>query len=124
MDVQTHRHYVAGAMEILLILSALLSALNGALTGPRGPEAAIRHEAAVEAVAVAEAAVDAVAAASLPAASAPAEAPRVSAPEAVPADPPADRPPLATDRLIECVAGRTGLAYRFIPAPAFAGVTM
>lgn len=50
MDVGALRHYVARAMEFLLILSAMLSAVTGAFAGARGPEAQIhRAEASVAA---------------------------------------------------------------------------
>jgi hypothetical protein len=87
-------------MELLLILSALLSAATGAFTGTRGPEVAPRHEAAVEAVAVTESvAVQAVSKqvgqARVPS-GAPAPPARWVADEA-----PALQVPLETDRLIE-----------------------
>ncbi len=37
MDLRGLRHYVAGAMELLLILSAMLSAVTGAVGGARAP---------------------------------------------------------------------------------------
>lgn len=49
MDVAPARHYVAGAMEFLLILSAMLSAVTGAFAGVRAPEARLHHAAAVQA---------------------------------------------------------------------------
>jgi hypothetical protein len=39
MDLGGLRHYVAGAMELILALLSLLSAATGALTGARAPEA-------------------------------------------------------------------------------------
>ena len=50
MDLRAPRHYVAHAMEFLLILSAMLSAVTGAISGVRAPEARLHH---AEAVAVA-----------------------------------------------------------------------
>ena len=44
MDLDASGHYVRPAMELLLILSAMLSAVTGAFSGTRGPEARI-HEA-------------------------------------------------------------------------------
>jgi hypothetical protein len=49
MDLRGLRHYVAPAMEFLLILSAILSAVTGAVTGVRAPEARLHHAAAVQA---------------------------------------------------------------------------
>jgi hypothetical protein len=53
MDVGGPRHYVAKAMEWLLILSALLNAATGGFAGTRSPESVARHETAVETVAIA-----------------------------------------------------------------------
>ena len=48
MDLGPSAYYVAFSMELLLILSAMLSAVTGAFTGVRGPEAQVhRTEAAV-----------------------------------------------------------------------------
>ena len=44
MDLDASGHYVRISMELLLILSAMLSAVTGAFSGTRGPEARI-HEA-------------------------------------------------------------------------------
>jgi hypothetical protein len=46
MDLGARRHYVARAMEFLLILSAMLSAVTGAFTGARAPEPRLHHPAA------------------------------------------------------------------------------
>ncbi len=53
MDLGARRHYVAPAMEFLLILSAMLSAVTGAFTGARAPEARL-HQQAAQIVVVAE----------------------------------------------------------------------
>ena len=57
MDVPAAAHYVARPMELLLIFSAMLSALTGAFTGGREPEARVQQ---TEAAAAAEAVVVAV----------------------------------------------------------------
>jgi hypothetical protein len=100
MDLGRRRHYVAGAMELLLILSALLSAATGAFTGTRGPEAAQSHEAAAEAVAVAQSAIAVVAPVAAPERSLPV-ASRPEQPLPMPAAAPALEAPLRTERLIE-----------------------
>lgn len=38
MDLRARAHYVAGSMELLLTLFALLSAVTGALSGTRAPQ--------------------------------------------------------------------------------------
>lgn len=53
MDLGARGHYVPRAMELLLILSAMLSAVTGAFTGARAPEPRLHHPAA-QIVAVAE----------------------------------------------------------------------
>ena len=53
MDLGGRRHYVASAMEFLLILSAVLSAVTGAFTGARAPEARLHQEASAQIVSVA-----------------------------------------------------------------------
>ena len=98
MDLGPPRHYVAGAMELLLILSAMLSAVTGAFSGARGAELRPLHAAQVQAEAhCAEAAAEAV---RLPRAL-PAEAPRIAAIFAPAAFDLAASIPLYADRLIE-----------------------
>jgi hypothetical protein len=43
MDLRPPRHYVPPAMNFLLILSALLSAVTGVFSGARAPEARPQH---------------------------------------------------------------------------------
>ena len=50
MDLGPPRHYVAPAMEFLLILSAVLSAVTGAVTGARAPEVRLHQEARAQTV--------------------------------------------------------------------------
>ena len=49
MDLAAPRYYVAAAMNFLLILSALLSAVTGAFSGARAPEARPHHVAVAQA---------------------------------------------------------------------------
>lgn len=88
-------------MEFLLILSAMLSAVTGAFTGTRAPDARPQHQAAAAGVAqVAEqAAIE-------PAAAQRIQAPAVlrrqsDSPHAAPASPPPPAFPLYADRPIE-----------------------
>lgn len=98
MDLRPARHYVAGAMELLLILSAMLSAVTGAFSGARTAELRPLHAAQVQAEApCAEVAVEAV---RLPRAL-PAEAPRVAAVFAPAIFDLTALIPLYADRLIE-----------------------
>jgi len=100
MDLGAPRHYVAPAMEFLLVLSALLSAVTGAFTGARPHEARLHHAATAQSVAVAEpSAKVAVPAARI--AVAPAPAPARTIADARPAAAPPAAVPLYADRLIE-----------------------
>ena len=99
MDVAGASHYVAVAMEWLLIFSALLSAVTGAISGGRSAEPGMQQaEAAVGAQV-------AVAAATQQVARARAVIPANSAPAAEPARPPLlslpTAIPLYADRLLE-----------------------
>jgi hypothetical protein len=97
MDVRPARHYVAPAMELLLILSAMLSAVTGAFTGARAAEPRPFHAAQVQAEAPgAEVAVEA---ARLPLALP--EARPIAALVAPATFDPAAPIPLYADRLIE-----------------------
>jgi hypothetical protein len=49
MDLGARRYYVAAAMNFLLILSAMLSAVTGAFSGVRAPEARPHHNAVARA---------------------------------------------------------------------------
>jgi hypothetical protein len=100
MDLGAPRHYVAPAMEFLLVLSALLSAVTGAFTGARPHEARLHHAAPAQSVAVAEPA----AKVAVPAARIAVTAPPVPARAIADARPVAAPPasvPLYADRLIE-----------------------
>jgi hypothetical protein len=100
MDLGAPRHYVAPAMEFLLVLSALLSAVTGAFTGARPHEARLHHAATAQSVAAAEPA----AKVAVPAARIAAPAPRIAAPTIADAEPvlaPPAAVPLYADRLIE-----------------------
>lgn len=99
MDLGAPRHYVATAMEFLLILSAVLSAVTGAFTGTRAPDVRPHQEASARIVA----AVEPVATVARSAIQAPALIPaaaRIVA-DARPAPLPAASIPLYADRLIE-----------------------
>ena len=98
MDLRRTRHYVARAMEFLLILSAMLSAVTGAFSGAvRAPEARLHH-AAVQAEAPCVKQVQRVAQLPIPVAN---ELPRIAAVFAAPAFDIEAAIPLYADRLIE-----------------------
>ena len=100
MDLGAPRHYVAPAMEFLLVLSALLSAVTGAFTGARPHEARLHHAASAQSVAVAApAAKVAVPAARI--AVAPPLVPAETIADALPVAAPRAFAPLYADRLIE-----------------------
>ena len=101
MDVAPPRHYVAGAMELILALLSLLSAATGALTGARAPEAGVVQAAQVGAIPAAATHAVAVAPVAIAAVAAPAAllsratqtfSPRAAAARTI---------PLYADRLIE-----------------------
>jgi len=98
MDVGRPRHYVAGAMEFLLILSAMLSAVTGAISGVRAPEARAHHSAAVQAEAPCLEQVQRAARAEAPLRG---ELPRIAAVFATPSFALPAAIPLYADRLIE-----------------------
>jgi hypothetical protein len=100
MDLGAPRHYVAPAMEFLLVLSALLSAVTGAFTGARPPEARPHHAAAAQSVAAAEPAATVAVPAARVAVAAPPFPERTIADARAAAPPPASAP-LYADRLIE-----------------------
>jgi hypothetical protein len=97
MDLRPPRHYVAGAMELLLILSAMLSAVTGAVGGARAPEARLHAAVAAEARAMPSATVAAPAIQQV----AVRHAIDRRAPAALPVPRPAAAIPLYADRLIE-----------------------
>ena len=97
MDLRPPRHYVAGAMELLLILSAMLSAVTGAVGGARAPEARLHAAVAAEARAIPSATVAAPSTARV----AVYHAIDRQAPIALPAPRLAAPIPLYADRLIE-----------------------
>lgn len=99
MDLGAPRHYVADAMEFLLILSAMLSAITGAISGGvRAPEARLHHAAAIQAeIPCAKAAQQAVQLEAPP----PSEGPRIAAIFAPRAFGLEAAIPLYADRLVE-----------------------
>ena len=98
MDLGAPRHYVAPAMEFLLILSALLSAVTGAISGARAPEARIHQaEASLAAASAAPAAREQAAIAAV----LPDLLPRAQVIPALPVFALAASVPLYADRLIE-----------------------
>lgn len=98
MDLGARRHYVARAMEFLLILSAMLSAVTGAFAGVRAPEPRPHHAAAVQAEAPCLKQVQRVAPLQAPAAN---EVPRIAVVFAAPWFDIKAAIPLYADRLIE-----------------------
>ncbi|HYI46897.1 MAG TPA: hypothetical protein VEX35_00380 [Allosphingosinicella sp.] len=100
MDLEAQRHYVAPAMEFLLVLSALLSAVTGAFTGARPHEARQHHAAATQSVAVAEPSAKVAVPVARIAVATP-RAPEVAVADARPVAPPPAAVPLYADRLIE-----------------------
>jgi len=99
MDLGGPRHYVARAMEFLLILSAVLSAVTGAFAGPRAPEARLHQEAPAQLVAFAQPSAPIAAPAARIETAVPSIAPIL--PDALPVLAPAAAVPLYADRLIE-----------------------
>ena len=100
MDLGAPRHYVAPAMEFLLVLSALLSAVTGVFTGARPDEARLHHAAPTQSVAAAAQSATVAVPATSPIAARPDFSLR-SAPDARRAAPPLASVPLYADRLIE-----------------------
>jgi len=101
MDLGGRRHYVAGAMELILALLSLLSAATGALTGARAPEAGMVQSAQVGAIPSAATGVAAVAPAAVVAVTIPAPGASSGAAPVAPADAAARAIPLYADRRIE-----------------------
>jgi hypothetical protein len=100
MDLVAPRHYVAPAMEFLLVLSALLSAVTGAFTGAGPHEARLHHAASAQSVAVAEPSAQVAVPAARIAVAEPATSEGTIA-DARPVTPPPAAVPLYADRLIE-----------------------
>jgi hypothetical protein len=100
MDLGAPRHYVAPAMEFLLVLSALLSAVTGVFTGVRPDEARLHHAAPTQSVPAAAQSATVAVPATRPVAALPGHSLR-SVPDARPAAPPPASVPLYADRLIE-----------------------
>ena len=99
MDLGPSAYYVAFSMELLLILSAMLSAVTGAFTGVCGPEAQVhRAESAVGAQLAASAVQQEAREARTPR---PASLPLPTEVEPLPDFAIVAAAPLATDRLIE-----------------------
>jgi hypothetical protein len=98
MDLRASRHYVADAMEFLLILSAMLSAITGAISGVRAPEPRLHHAAALQAEAPCATAAQQVVRLEMPG---PSEGPRIAATFAPRAFGLEAAIPLYADRLIE-----------------------
>jgi hypothetical protein len=100
MDLRASRHYVAAAMEFLLVLSALLSAVTGAFTGARPHEARLHHAAPAQSIAVVQPAAR-VAVPAVRIAVGPPRAPARTIAEVPPVPAPPAAAPLYADRLIE-----------------------
>jgi hypothetical protein len=87
-------------MELLLILSALLSAATGAFSGTPAPDSGVRQETSLEATAIAESRIAVIAVALAPKRSRPLRSQPPERFTAPAAEPSADAA-LATERLIE-----------------------